>query len=254
MATSDDIIAAVRRSELALVEQISQWESQTYGVAFWSNEFADSAAANQLRDVWLADVDGPTAYEQAEAFFAERGVVCRTWVPASGQAVEPIGAVLSARNWRREELIAWGLSSWDWVDAKSNPAIRVLPARAMPKAFRATFDDGATGSEERSALAAERLNDSHYDVFVAMLDGRPAGRIGYLQVGEIARLTDLYVLEAARGSGAARAMASHFLQLARRLLPKFIVAGVPSEDAGAQRFLSRFGFTQQGSIVQFVRG
>lgn len=254
MTTGDEIVAAVRRSELTLVEQVTQWESLTYGVAHWSDEFPESPHANQLRDVWLADIDAPTAYERAEAFFAERGRRCQTWSPAASQPVEPIESLLAARGWRREQLDCWGLESWDWLESPTPDAIRVLPARAMPKAYRATFDDGAAQSDERAALAVERLNDSRYDVFVAMHDGEAAGRIGYLQVGDIARLTDLYVLPSARRSGIARALASHFLQLARRLLPKSIVACVPSADADAQTFLPRCGFAQHGALVQFVRG
>lgn len=253
MTTGDETVAAVRRSELTLVEQVSQWESLAYGVAHWSELYADSPAANQLRDVWLADVDGQTAFDRAEAFFAERGRLCRTWAPAAGQDVEPIEALLSGKGWKREELACWGLSRWDWVDSPHAETIRVLPARAMPKAFRATFDDDAAQAELHAAIAVERLNDSRYDVFVAMLNGEPAGRIGYLQAGDIARMTDLYVVSGARGSGVARAMTAHFLQLARRLLPKSIVACVSAEDVSACTFLPRCGFSQHGSLVQFVR-
>lgn len=251
MTSAEEIVAAVRRSELSLAEQVSQWEALPYGVAYWSDAFPASADANQLRDVWLADVDGETAYERAEAWFAECGATCGRWTPASGQAEGPVAKVLAARGWRRVEMAAFGLSRWAWMEDPARPEARILPARAMPKAFRATFDAGTSHDAD---LAAERLNDSRSDVFVAVRNGTPAGRIGYLQVGDVARLTEVYVLPASRGAGVARAMVSHVLQLARRLLPKALVASCRADDAAATAFLSHCGFSREGETVQFERG
>lgn len=248
MASGEDIVAAVRRSEVSLAEEVSQWESLSYGVAYWSAVFPMSAEVNQLRDVWLADVDGAAAYEQAEAWFAERGTVCGRWTPASGQPEEPVAQLLSDRGWRRVEMSAWGLSRWDWVESAARPEIRVLPARAMPKAFRGTFAGGDAD------IAVERLNDSRVDVFVATRNGEPAGRIGYLQVGDVARLTEVYVVPQSRGAGVARAMVSHVLQLARRLLPKALVASIRAEDVEATAFLNRCGFSRRGETTHFERG
>lgn len=248
VSTGEEIVAAVRRSEVSLAEQVSQWESLPYGVAYWSGAFPVSSEANQLRDVWLADVDGAAAYERAEAWFSERGVVCGRWTAASGQPEEPVARLLADRGWRRVEMAAWSLERWDWAQDAAQADIRVLPARAMPKAFRGTFESG--GAE----LAAERLNDSRIDVFVALRGGEPAGRIGYLQVGDVARLTEVFVLPRSRGAGVGRAMAGHVLQLARRLLPKALVASAPSDDAEAAAFLGRCGFMRRAVTAHFERG
>lgn len=253
MNITDAIVTAARKSEQALCEQLSQWESLPYGVAFWSEAFPWAAEANQLRDVWLADVNGQSAFEQAEAYFEQRGLTCGRWTTASGQAVQPVADILVRHGWRKRTSTVWGLSSWALLESPANESIRVLPARAMPKALRATFDDGLPNSDQRAELAAERLNDSRLDLFVAMLDGKPVGRVGYLQVGDIARLSELFVLSESRGAGVGRAMATHFLQLARRLLPHVIVACSDIDDAPAAAFLGPMGFKPAGELEYFEK-
>jgi GNAT superfamily N-acetyltransferase len=90
-------------------------------------------------------------------------------------------------------------------------------------------------------------------LFVAMHDGKPVGRVGYLQVGDIARLSELFVLSESRRIGVGRAMATRFLQLARRLLPQAIVACSDIDDAPSAAFLGAMGFTPAGELEHFER-
>lgn len=264
MDAQSDIIAAVRRSDRALVEQLSEWEPLAFGVAHTSSRHAMLASANQLREVWLADVSAEAAYERAEAYFAERGLTCRLWAPASGQAPEPVERLLLSHGWRCVDRAAMYLTSMDALTGAVPPAIRILPARAMPKAYRQTFAaEGAaanadpvssgTAADAQAEAAIDRLNDSNLDAFVAMADGVPAGRISYLQAGDIARLDDITVLRAFRGRGVGGALVSHVLHLAKRLLPKTIVATAPADCPERVGFLRGWGFEIGGVVRDFVR-
>ena len=71
-----EIISAVRRSDQAWCEQVCQWESLGFGVAYWACDFTSLAEGQQLRDIWLNQVDPRAAYEQTETFFRERGLTC----------------------------------------------------------------------------------------------------------------------------------------------------------------------------------
>ena len=246
--TSQEISAAARRSELALAEQASQWESLAFGVAFWSPLFPGSPETNQLRDAWLGEPPDPQTYEKVEAYFASRASRCLRWAPAAQQPVAPLAELLTARGWVEERLSTWGLVRTDAVATAEPGALRILPARAMPKAFQATFDSPADG-----ALAVERLNDSRQDMFVAVDAGRGIGRIGYLQVGDIARLTDLFVAPGARRRGTAKTLVARFVQQVRRLGPRATVAVVPPQFAEHESFLERCGFVRGEDLVQFVR-
>lgn len=252
MSNPIDILAAVGRSDQALCEQIARWEALDIGVTYFSTGFPTLAAANQLRDAWLADVDGPTAYERAESFYRARNLTCLAWTPASGQAIEPLEGLLSPKGWRRVDRQAMALNNWEALGGETDASIRVLPARAMPRAYRQTYADAGASAEE-TAAAVERLNDSNYDAFIASFDGRSAGRIGYLEVGDIARLSELWVEPSFYGKGVGQALLRHALQLARRLLPRAVVTAVDATDTKGREFLVGCGFESGGALTHFAR-
>jgi GNAT superfamily N-acetyltransferase len=252
MSNSLDIPNAVRRSDRALVEQVSKWESLDYGVAHSSDAFPTLAAANQLRDAWLAEIDGETAFEQAESYYRLRGLTCRAWTPASDQAIEPLDALLMPKGWRRVDHLALNLADWGARETPPTPTIRVLPARAMPKAFRRSYTESGASDEDTNA-AFERLNDSNYDAFVAMSGDRPVGRAAYLEVGDFGRLAELFVAPAHRGQGIGRCLLYHVMQLVRRLGPRAFVASVPADDTATAAYLTHAGFSPAGTLTQFIR-
>jgi GNAT superfamily N-acetyltransferase len=145
------------------------------------------------------------------------------------------------------------LANADLTRDPADVSIRILPARAMPNAFRQTFADGAPRADARASLVYERLNDSNYDIFIAMVDDQPAGRIGYLEVGDIARLADLFVLPKFRRRGVGLTLTAHFLRLARRLLPRAVVTCTEAENDAGTTFLARCGFSPAGSLTEFDR-
>ena len=223
-----------------------------FGVAHSSVSFPTVLGANQLRDAWLVEVDAATAYERAETYYRERNLTCLAWTPAVDQAMEPIEALLMPKGWRRVDSLAMHMTDWSALDAPSDQAIRVLPARAMPKALRRSLTESGASEEETNA-AFERLNDSNYDAFVAMSGDQPVGRAAYLEVGDIGRLAELFVAPARRGQGIGRGLLFHVMQLVRRLGPRAFVASVPTGDDPGASFLQRTGFSQAGTLTQFVR-
>ena len=236
-----------------MAEQVSDWESLDYGVVHTSRAFADFPDANQLREVWLAALDAATVFERAEEYYAQHGLTCRAWTPASGQPIEPVEALLASKGWQRMDRAVMALVKWDVWDHPADGVIRVLPARAMRKAYRATFEDGTPLGTMTAAAAFRRLDDSNLDAFVAMLDGRPGGRISYLSVGDAARVADVFVLPQFRRRRLGTLLVAHVLQIARRLLPKVIVASSDLKEPSGRGFLKRSGFAGVGELSSFCR-
>lgn len=245
-----DAISAIRRSDQAWCAQLATGDPLTFGVAYVAPEFSALSQVNQLRDVWLADVDPAGVYALAENYFAARKSRCTRWVPAADQPVEPVEAILAPHGWRRVEQIVWTLPAGAGLNETSGD-LRILPARAMRRAYSTTFVDA---SPDAGAAAQQRMDDANLDAFVAVRDGEPLGRMGYFEVGDIARLADLYVLPAHRRKGVGTALVDHFAQLARRLLPKLVVAACDADDADAAAFLRHCGLIESGTATEFVRG
>src|SRR5262245_46239538 len=171
MSAESDIVTAVRRSERALAEQISEWEALEIGVAHVSSKYPTLAEANQLREVWLADVAGEAAFARAEQYYSERDLTCRAWIPASAQDTTPIDRMLSVRSWDRINTVAMGLVNWRGMTSAISDAIKILPARAMPKAHRQTYADAGDDRNLLAQVATDRLNDSNHDIFIATWNG-----------------------------------------------------------------------------------
>lgn len=252
--SANDPITAARRSEQAWCEQICTWESLDYGVAFTCERYPTLKAVQQLRDVWLADVSGAEAFDRAEAYFTERGLTCSLWSPASGQAVEPVAAFMNEKGWHRESLAVLA-----WTDSERSPTetdcedVRILPARAMRRAYRSFLESLHAGDEFACDAAFDRLDDASYEVLLAVRDGTAIARIGYHEVGEFARLRDFSYLSAGDDDAIRRVLIAHFLLRAKRMLPRAVVACVPESSRDEIGFLQSCGFANAGQLDQFRR-
>jgi GNAT superfamily N-acetyltransferase len=247
MTTEADALAALRRTDRLLAEQVAEWEAMEFGVAFVCPAFVALPEANQLRDAWLAEMDGEMAYARAEEYYAARGATCRWWTPASGQEIAPVRNLLAGKGWREVKRLAMAMAAPQ--EPTPTAAVRILPARAMPRAYRETF----AGSAELAEASRRRLDDANFDAFVAMLDGRAAGRAAYLDAGDIGRLAEVYVLEPFRRKGVGRALVGQAIALARRLTPRAVIAAAEAGDTAGQAFLERAGFHPAAEAVHFVR-
>lgn len=246
------IVSAMRRADQVYYAQLCDVETLEFGLAYLGPSFPDSDETNQFREVVLGTTPPAAAYESVERLFGQRGLTCRRWVPALGQSTDVFEAFLPRAGWSRCDVIAMVLQEMHAPVPEGSP-VRVLPGRAMRKALRATFGEGAAGEIESDACT-ERMNDSNLDVFVAMLEDRPAGRVAYHEVGDIAALRDLYVLPEQRGRGVGRALARHAVSVARRLSPRVFLAPLDAARTDVRALLERAGFRAAGALAEYRRG
>lgn len=261
--------SAFIRSQQSLHAHLSIPESLGIGSAYCAPSLPRVRDANQVCDVLLGGVDPAEAFDRVESHFAARATRCLRWTLSPDQSPAPVERHLTALGWAAAPCALLGTDHLP-ADLLRQPApesaphgIRILPARAMRRAFAATFIDAPAALEtaepagQRADAAVQRLDDSNYDVFVATLDGRPAGRAALMLAGDIGRVHDLFVLPGLRGRGIARALLRHVFQLAYRLRPRVVVADVPgnesTESAAARHLLTAFGLRGFGTLHQWNR-
>lgn len=247
-------VGSILRSTQAHRSQVCEKKTLDYGIAYYSERFASLPEANQFREVVVEDpAKLPDAYDQAEAWFRSLGLFCFTWAPAAGEAGDELAAFLTAKGFRPRGYVAMTLG--EWVEVNGAADVRVLPARAMRAALRGTFVGGVDegGSGILAEACCERLNDPQYDMFVAMVDGAPAGRCALYQVGDIARLMDLEVRDPFAHRGVREALTAHVLALAKRLMMRNICVLVDETDADRREWFERAGFMADGRIVEYER-
>jgi GNAT superfamily N-acetyltransferase len=250
-------VRSLLRCTQAFCSQICEKETLAYGIAYHSARFADLPQANQFREV---AVDDPArhkqAFEEVEEWFRRQGLLCHRWAPAGGDAGEQLADFLANNGFRPRRYYAMVLT--EWVGLKVPDDVRVLHARAMRAALRTTFVDAdSPASTSRRELLAdaceERLDDPSFDMYVALVDGRPAGRCALFQVGDIARVMDLTVLTEFAPRGVDSALTMHVLALAKRLSIRNICLQVGTADTERRSWYERAGFAADGLIDEFER-
>lgn len=252
--SSNEVLSAARRTEQVWWEQICEWESLEYGVAFCCRRYPSVAEAQQLRDVWLADIEGREAFDRAEAYYAERGLTCSQWTPASGQDDDQVNALMTDKGWQREDIVALSLADIEKSPAElEREGVRILPARAMRRAYRAFLETIHAGDEAACNAAFDRLDDASYEVLLAVRAGAAVGRIGYHEVGEFTRLREFSISSDADETELRRLLLAHFLLRARRLSPRVVVACCLASATDDIAFLTDCGFAEGGRLVRFCR-
>ncbi len=244
-------LSSILRSNQAYCELLCEKQTLTWGIAFHSQRWSGFPQVNQFREVVIPDDQQiPEAYEAAEAFFAEQHLTCRRWAPAEGQPDGALGRYLEGIGYRRRETTTLALGAWPEATTRRTD-LRILPARPMRAAYRATFDSGADHAPIEADAAIERLDDGRLEAVVIMDGDEPMGRAALFEVGDIGRLVDVYVVPQARSRGAAKAMVAHLLAVARRLAVGIVCAQVDSADQAAMAFFQGCGFVRDGTICEF---
>lgn len=247
-------VATLLRTTQALCGQLCEKETLDRGIAFFSERFASLPQVNQFREVLVEEpAEWPAVFERTEAWFGERGLVCHRWAPALGADREAMCEFLRGRGFHQRSFTAMVLTRW--VQLEHYKDVRVLPARAMRAAFRGTFvEPGGGEAPPISATAYEdRMDDSSFDVFVALIDREPVGRCALLQVGDIVRIMDLTVLPRFEGKGVESALTISTLSLAKRIAPRTVCLQLDARDAQQREWFERAGFEDDGTIVEFHR-
>lgn len=241
------VVNSLLRTTQAYSIQICEKETLEYGIAYSSEQFPDVADVQQFREVIATEPDTlAKALTEADSYFEECGRRCLVFAPAKGNAEDATNDFFKKHGFERRCFVALALT--EWVDISPRDDVRILPARPMRAALRATFEN-STDAE----ICDLRLNDPQFDMFVAMLDGQPVGRCAFYQVGDIARIMDLHLLPTNAPGDIERQLLRHVLTMARRVEMRNICTLVRADHAEALHLFTDAGFQRDGEIVEFHR-
>lgn len=256
-------LAALRRSDRFYAELVSQRESFAWGDAF-IREGDPQSPFNHAAELQHSPVQ--TLLTDLLADFATRGARCAALSPGGVHNDAALTAALAAAGFLARERSVF------WCDAARAPTpraaeLRILPARAMPRAHRALLTTRAaaaaaalgvrasTGAEVEALVRAhrDRLDSPSYDAYVALRENRPAGMAALFQVGDMGRVCDVYTMPDERRQGVATALIDFAIIQARRWMLRPIVAAAFSDNAPARGVLSRCGFHEAARLPWFGR-
>jgi ribosomal protein S18 acetylase RimI-like enzyme len=259
-ATPEDLVRLFHRTELHWVRHLGQETLLDAGAAFTNAELANVWDANGVIDAALPPGTSPEAtVEEAEKHFAAAGVRCRQWVmnpSAPAAQVVPLVEHLAARGWAARPMDIMHLSGHAPAPAPEAAGLTIIPARASFRHARALAEEAASAWGEPQVADASmlHLDDPHWDVSIALRDGRAVARAGVLAVGDVGRVEHVFVAEAFRRQGIGRTMVGRVLEVCARALFKHVMLSVAPDNREAIDLYSRFGFRKIGQIVPYRAG
>lgn len=247
---STGTVDSILRASQAYCGQLCEKETLTHGICYYGSQYPNLAEANQFREV-VADETAQVAeaFAQAEEWFTGHGLRCLRWVPAAGVETAALTDFLPTKGFAERRLLAMMLANWP--DKEPASCVRILPARAMRDALSQTFAEA--GHDSQADACAARLDDPQFDMFVAIADGEPVGRCALHQVGDIACIVGLTVLDRFSDRGIDDALLHHVISLAKRLNMRRICLQTPADDSTRTSWLESWGFATDGVIVEYHR-
>ncbi|MBI5863063.1 MAG: GNAT family N-acetyltransferase [Planctomycetes bacterium] len=248
------LIAAIHRSEQSYTEQVCRRETLAVGHAFFASEHPLVPECNFVGEATLDGLDDG-AVAAVERIYSDRGGRCFGWTPRMGEDAEAFERRLAGRGYVRRE---FSCAEFRGAPPTAARGVRVLAARAMPRAYRLLVEqraatEGEALASERTAIQLERNNDPQYDALVALIDDEPAGMAALHSVGTIGRMRELFVAPARRRRGVATALVAFVAAQARRWAMERLCATAPADDQAALGLLRGTGFSIEGTIFAFRR-
>jgi GNAT superfamily N-acetyltransferase len=256
-ATPQDLVRLFHRTELHWLRHLGDEAQLDAGVAFTRRELATIAAANSMIDAALPPGASPSdVVEEVRRHFEEAGTTCQRWLlnPAAPEAqTRPLAEHLAVQGWTSEPSDILYLAGRPAAPAAPSDSLTIIPARASFRHARQLAEEAAAeaGRPQLADASMLHLDDPHWDVMIALRDGKAVARAGVLAVGEIGRVDQLYVSAPERRRGIGSAMLARVLEVCSRSLFKHVMACVGPQEADASLLYDRFGFRTIGGMTAY---
>lgn len=257
--TPQDLVRLFHRTELHWVRHLGEETQLDAGVAIANAELARVWDANLVIDAALPPGVSPEdAVAEVEAHFSGVGARCLQWImnpSADAERVQPLVEHLTSRGWAARPHDIMLLGSLPAAAPTEVAGLTIIPARASFRHAGALAGEAAAcwGEPQLADASMLHLDDPHWDVSIALRDGRAVARAGVLAVGEIGRVEHVFVSESFRRQGIGRTMMSRVLETCARSLFRHVMLSVGPDNRAAIELYTQLGFRRIGQLVAYRR-
>ena len=255
--TPENLVRLFHRTELHWVRSLGEETQLDVGAAFTNAALPAVWDANLVMDASVPPgTSAEEALAEAEAHFESAGVACRQWVmnpAAPPERVTPLVELLTSRGWRPKPYDIMHLAGRPPGPVREVAGLTIIPARASFRHARQLAEAAAAcrGEPQLAEALMLPLDDPHWDLQIALRDGRAVARAGVLAVGEIGRVEHAFVREDSRRQGIGRTMMSRVLETCARSLFRHVMLSVTPDERPAIELYSGLGFRKIGQLVAY---
>jgi ribosomal protein S18 acetylase RimI-like enzyme len=261
---SDDgsLFRQFERAARHFAEQIAEATELDFGVAMANPAFPLVHDANHIRQVRLPDGMKPAeAMRIVDEHFAQVGTRCRRWefsLSAELEAARQMAAELESRGWHRETADVMLLRESHAAPEPALTQLSIIPGRAGYLRYEEISRQSAARWPDAAAqllqASMQRLDDPHWDCWLALSAGKAVGRAGVLSAGDTGLIESLFVAGESRRKGVATALVNRLIDICARSQFRHVFLEVAGENSEGRNLYHKLGFEQIGQITQFVAG
>lgn len=259
-------LAAFHRTQTAHVRQVCEERRLSCGAAHYFRGAAGFDGSCFVTDFACEPGALPTALREIDEFFFAIGGCCSRITAALGETGESLDPGLISAGFLRRDLLCFArLGGQDGHDSKervSNPTtasdVRILSARAMPRAYRRLLVENSQSQTEEAravefSIALDRLNDAQYESFVALRGDEPVGAAALHTVGDLGAMHGVNVVPSARRTGVGGQLVSRIMQTAKRWRLESVYVGISLDNEAAIGLAKSRGFARIGDVPRWIR-
>ena len=258
-ATEADLVRLFHRTDALWVQHLAEAEQLAVGTAYLNPSLPNVWDANHVRDAALSDgLTARQAYDGVTTHYAARRVRCAFWVmnpsAPSAQTQPLIDQLLATGHGVHREAIFY-LRHQPRRDASDAPGLKIIPARASYRHSRELAEElvveVAHGDPQVMEARLQHLDDPHYDVLLALRDGRAVGTVGVFAAGELAQIQEVYVSPTARRQGVAKTLMTRALEACARAQFRHVFLTVLPDNVAAKALYAGFGFEKLADVTHY---
>lgn len=258
-------LAAFHRTEMAFVRLVRESHRLACGEAHHFAATPTYPGGCLVTDFECEPDQISAALREIDEHYRAIGGRCDRISARPGAPAEEFDAGLRANGFIRKDRSCHArLAAARAVDSSSDQAmlqfrdLKVLPARAMPRAYRKILTEQLEALAESSreielAMALDRLDDAQFEPWVAMRGDHAVGTAALHSVGDIGGVHCVYVTPEARRSGVGTALLQRISQTAHRWNLETIYFGMSSAVAVMLPFAQKCGFRAIDCIAGWRR-
>ena len=251
--SSADLVRLFHQTEARWTQHIAHEHPLDVGTAYNNPKLDRVYDANNIRDVALPEGLTPAqAFELVNEHYAARGTQCTYWVmnPAvDASLTQPMADYLAGQGYQRRTADILLLRRPAVM--VETPGLTIIPARASFRHAQELAEEAAARWNEPQLADASmlHLDDPHWDMLLALKDGKAVAEAGVLAVGEVGRIDDVFVSPGHRRQGIGRTMLARVLEICARAQLRHVMLSVLSDNEPAQRLYRSAGFEKIGEVA-----
>lgn len=258
---ADALLRAIKRVELMLARTACDETSLDVATVLTRADRPALSLTNFAADVRLPpDHTAAQVLDAIDAAFAEAGSRCHRLISNDADWPEELAREAEARGYQRTERQLMLLHGYR-PPQQRNEALQVIPGRAVYGPLCQMYEQSAREeigldpdlAAQFAATLIDHLDEPRIDIFLGRLNGRIAGVVSVVTLGQIGVIDNVHTVPVMRHQGVATTLLAHAMDHCQRALFEQVILETTTDNTNAIRLYEKLGFKPLTTFAHYER-